>query len=187
MKMDWNEIYRAWRCELENMYPFVSKELNIEEIKVNYKGTGYIDGVTWWPSIKLDERKKALEENFRNIELFDETRKGIRKTANMLWEVRNDPEGIALVWIAASLWNKRERMSLKVDEMLKIALKELADRYEIQCWHNLSKTVLPICLDKELRLFDVKLGEMEMYSLISMAVIESSLMNSNYTIVHLYS
>ena len=186
-ELNWEKIYRIWINECDCLYPFIQKKLNMTEIKVSSSKGNHIEGVTWWPSEELKGNKQLLEKDFSNIQFINEPNSGQRKTVELLWQVKEDPEGIALAWIAASMWNKRGIRSSVVSKILAVTLSELQSRYKFSKWHHLSKKVLPISLDKELNLFDVKLGEMELYSLISMAAIESSLINSHYTIVHLYS
>ncbi|WP_440272998.1 hypothetical protein [Ferdinandcohnia sp. SAFN-114] len=71
---------------------------------MDWRGNEYID---WWDNEEIDLRKALIDKHgTQGLYYWEKTKAGTRTTAELLWNHRDDPEGMALTWIAASMWDK---------------------------------------------------------------------------------
>lgn len=101
----WQNIYVLWRCACSDLYRpilnnsgFKTYEIAINRLPEVYKKDAFFF-INWWEIDEIENEINALKKSG-----FSSTwRTGHITTAKMLWESKADPEGIALIWIGASL------------------------------------------------------------------------------------
>ncbi|MEG7619532.1 hypothetical protein [Enterococcus faecalis] len=151
----------------------------------------YID---WWSNEELISKKKIIEEqSIQGYYKLNKTKVGTRTTAELLWELRNDPEGMALVWIGASMWDKlnslprhwRGEIFGRVNTLYTEVTSQLEDK-NLYTWHHSSKDALPITLHDNVYTYEA-LTPSSYEHLVGISAIESMLTYSNWNIVRLIS
>ncbi|WP_289142190.1 hypothetical protein [uncultured Brevibacillus sp.] len=193
-KPDWNDLFNAWKYSCQQMNSSIVSYPNILEIKVaspgwDWQGNEHID---WWPNELLVKRRGAIEEQgIRGLYLWEKTRVGTRTTAELLWNLRDDPEGMFKVWVGASMWDKEKDLPEfwrgKIYRMVKILSDEVLEQLRgknLFTWNHLSRGALPITVHDNW-IINEALKPTNYEQLIGISSIESILTHANWTIVRL--
>ena len=97
---EWDLLYSTWRFKCEYLYePILTNPGFIEVYVPALNPQTYVAGIDWWPMERIDNRRSVLQQYGifgRGWEI--EINTGTRTTADMLWELRINPEGMAAVW-----------------------------------------------------------------------------------------
>jgi hypothetical protein len=100
----WSHLYDAW-CNAWIDAPGRTKP-TIVDMVFEDRDDGYAlpkEVVDWWPTHEIEARRARLRDEGR-IGVTWETRRGVVTTAEMLRNVGEAPEHLAMVWLAACLW-----------------------------------------------------------------------------------
>lgn len=187
----WTEVYSSWKYFVEN-YSYKSiKDPIFKQVQIQAQsnpnlniGTEIID---WWPTNEIEYRTKKL--NDKGILGADwDTVVGFNRTAEMLWENKENNEKQALIWIAAGLneilthlpeeWRGNSYRFI-YETKLNI-MKEFKDR-NMWSWHASTKNFLPVKVNKFMQLYS---APMEIYNLINIIAIDNAFSRNAWTLVH---
>lgn len=195
-KPTWEEIYKHWKYVCEDLFSPITNTVSIVDIPV--KSCSYITNnspmvIDWWPISEIEKRKKEIEDDQSRIIGFG-LNKGTKHTMELLYELRDNPEGIAAVWIGVCLKDKednypkawRGEMAQIVDYTYGEVIRKL-DKLNVYTWHHAMREAIPIDL---FRGWTYMLGEdyrpASFESLMTWIALESVLTCTTWTIVRVY-
>lgn len=191
---NWEELYDIWNSSCWQMRSSITKTPNVAEIEVDspardWKDDEYID---WWRNDEFDKRKKAVEKyGAKGVYQWGKTNSGTRTTASLLWDLKDDPEGMALTWIAASMWDKskdlpyewRGELALRVQKLLNVTRELLANKSPYSWFHS-AKGALPVKIHNNPYMDDILIPNKYSH-LVVIAAMENVISHSNHTIVRI--
>lgn len=145
-KMNWDDVYELWKRNIYTFPAVLTEPVSVETVFVEYNREGYIYGYDWLEANEARERKQLIARNPVHFLLFTEpTNKGTIKTAEMLFEAR-DEEELAAVWIAAtakelSEYRFNSDLWRYTNALYTAACEFLQSRYYL--WHHAMKRLVP--------------------------------------------
>ena len=146
------------------------------------------------PNDSLDRRVAGVKrDGVQSICRWEKSRAGTRTTAELLWELRNDPKGMAMAWIGAALFDKRNRVPDSwrgetyrlVDTMYRTVLSGLTNR-GFREWHHASRDALPVSitdiwgLEEAIRASNVE-------QVLAVIAVDTVIARTTWTVVRLFA
>lgn len=191
-ELDLNDLLETWKRTCRDINPQLIQPLHYEEITIEdprWDGSNN-EFIDWWPNDELTSNRKIIEEKgVDGLNKIGKRFQGTLDTANLLMEFRNEPEKLALVWIAASMFEKLKHfpkswygeMPNKVENLFGKVVNGLGyGKGDI--WSHRTRDILPVALNNNWYFHEI-LTPTKYKHLISIAALESSLSYSNWTIV----
>lgn len=192
----WEEIHRQWKYICTDLFSPIINDIGIVDIPVkscsSSRDTASVI-IDWWPTSEVEKWGSQIQAGADAIVGY-KLSKGTQHTMELLYELRNNPEGLAAVWIGASLKDKiddfpetwRGVMSRVVQHIFHEALKKL-DKLNACRWHHAMRNALPIDL---FRGWTYPIGEdykpSSFESLMSWVALESVMVRTTWTIVRIF-
>lgn len=185
----WELLYSSWKWKCKLLYEPILKNPDFVEIPVVSKNNNnYIEGVDWWPIETFDERKSIIKQNF--YLKYWKLNVGTHKTAELLYELRNNPEGMAAVWIGAFLYDKiknhppewRGHVYNCIGSAMRVVRKKI-EGFGFVAWPPRSTQPLPVTIMNDYDLISV-MNPNSYTSLMGLAAIENVLTRTTWVLIH---
>ncbi|SDJ87471.1 hypothetical protein [Paenibacillus naphthalenovorans] len=191
----WSDIYSVWKFYVGAYMPTRNNATLFHQFHIDVQrkesphfrlGSGIID---WYPSNKVEERIQMLEQ-YGIIGCNWKTTTGLIRTAEILWEVKDDEEKVAMTWIAASLneilqffpeqW-RREGAYSSITKVCNVVQSEMNIK-NVGGWHGRTKNFLPVSVDKHIYSFPDNIN-----NLIHIAVLDYLVNVNSWSLVYITS
>jgi len=164
-RWDWKRVYRTWSGRMEEFNVPLDPLFTTVTVHDPKNPARSETEVSWWPANEIQRLRIACQRHFNN---HPDTRgtphpeyelpKGQIDTARYLWRHRTEPETIAAILIAASLFSRLHSSRLRLPaEWPRLHLLQPLDRWARekwlgheaadQMWHPMSTAVLPLMSD----------------------------------------
>ena len=158
---DWQSVFFRWKARLEN---FALDPLNLfVEVSVHDPANpiGREPELSWWPSQRIKEQQEYVQQHFlewpgtRGPIHIDNQRKGELETLSHLYEFKGNPQSVAAILIAASLFARLRstRRSFPADQWPPLRCVEGLETMAYHQWQGAFRipwadtctVVLPYC------------------------------------------
>ena len=162
----WSDIYCIWTNYVRRYVPLRNNEYLFHKFHIDVQRNEYshyyLDSeiIDWYPSNKVEERIQMLEKHGK-IGWIWKTAPGLLRTAEILWEVKDDEEKVAMTWIAASLeeilqfFPEHWRRAGAYSSIMKVSnvVQNEKNIKNVGGWHGKTKNFLPVSVEKHIYSF----------------------------------
>lgn len=186
---EWEEIYEYWKYSCKKLYEPIVNDIGVTDIYIDPSVCIKLPMIDWWPTADI---KINIE---KNNPLGYRLNKGTLHTLELLLKFKDNPEGIAATWIAASLKDKQDylpevwrgKVCGIVDEIYRIA-EDKIENLGGDRWYYSSRDALPLTLFKgHFHMFGNDIRISSWRSLINWVALENVLVRTTWTIVQIYN
>ncbi|OWR29824.1 hypothetical protein CDO73_12095 [Saccharibacillus sp. O23] len=189
--LSWKSIYSSWRYFVQEECYESFENLAFKQIQIKAQlnpkldvGTGIID---WWPSNEVELRIQNLNDRGISGAKWN-TIKGFKRTAEILWDNKENKEQQALIWILAGLNEIMHHLPEEwrgdpyrfIREVRLNIMQELKER-NMEYWNSSIKRFLPVTVDKFLKLYSTP---MNIYNLMNIVAIDNIFSKNSWTLVN---
>lgn len=145
------EVLSLWRYMARGLGLLDLDQFEFEQILITKDQPRLRDGIIeWWPRGEIARRHQTLEEKGPFAAWWMPSKKGTQRTADLLWEARDNPDDRAMVLLAAAIWdlsnplheNWRGEPFRLAGEVLHLLTEELWS-HGIGTWHHACREALP--------------------------------------------
>jgi hypothetical protein len=179
-EVSWPAIADRFRLTFEALAQRSITPVNFRDVVIRCREGRELreDAVDWWPLHEVESRIAELRGEQWTMRW--ESRKGRQQTAEMLWDERTNPQGVAAIWIFAFL-HEWDREVFEFDIVRALQTVMYAAPRNCDTWHHAMKNVAPWTL---INMLGSQLDVRTVYDVIEVVAANAALVMATHELLH---